>query len=211
MGLLNSAGLIVIIAAFLFGSSTAYTSSELHVLGLDSDLMERSFHQVLYHGFIMNLMLIFFIPILLFVISYIYYHSVDLVRCSFCKSNPKRFSNGRQYLKPLRKIGIKFRKESYALKRLGLAKEMSWMFMSITLGLILMVAYHEQAGVQAGEKVIEAVKSGKAPLVYIGNDEKGYALLYCGAKNCAAYDAKAKMIKYFVQDNFSVQKSIGQW
>ncbi|MBL0612263.1 hypothetical protein JD508_18715 [Aeromonas jandaei] len=209
MGLLNSAGLIVIITAFLFGSSTAYTNSELRLLGLDSDLMERSFHQVLYHGFIMNLMFIFFMPVFLFLVSFVYYHVVDLFRSSFCKSNRKRFINGRRYLKPLRKIGIQFKKESYALKRLGLAKEMSWVFMSITLLLIFMIAYHEQAGEQAGKRVVEMVRSGKAPIVHIGEGDKEYFMLYCGAKNCAAYDVKNKMIKYFVQDNFSVQKDIG--
>lgn len=70
MGLLNSAGLIVIITAFVFGSSTAYTNAELSVLGLNSDLMERSFHQVLYHGVIMNLVFMFFIPFSLFLVSF---------------------------------------------------------------------------------------------------------------------------------------------
>ncbi len=66
MGLLNSAGLIVLTTAFLFASSTAYTSALLRRLGLDSDLMERSFHQVLYHGFIINLLFLMALPLFLF-------------------------------------------------------------------------------------------------------------------------------------------------
>ena len=208
MGLLNSAGLIVIITAFVFGSSTAYTNAELSVLGLNSDLMERSFHQVLYHGVIMNLVFMFFIPFSLFLVSFFYYKWVAFIQQCFCPSNKSRFKNARRYLKPLRKGGVKFKKERNALKRLGLAKDISWITLSIFVGLVILVASHERDGAAAGRAIIESVKDGSAPKVYVGDDPKEYALLYCGAKNCAAYDTEKKLIKYFVQDQFSVTNAI---
>lgn len=206
MGLLNSAGLIVLATAFLFGSSTAYTNALLGSLGLDSDLMERSFHQVLYHGFIINLFYIVMMPFVMFSISYLAYETKDTIHRAFRSVNGNRFSNARKYLEPLRKIGLKFKRESYIMKRLGAIKAASWLTFAITLLLMTIIVLHEKAGEAKGAETIRKMRKGELPIIYIDGDAKGYPYLYCGAKNCAAYDVENKRVKYFPQNGFSISR-----
>lgn len=206
MGLLNSAGLIVLTTAFLFASSTAYTNALLRRLGLDSDLMERSFHQVLYHGFIINLPFFMLLPFMLFVMAFIAYEIKSEMHRAFRVSNDRRFANARRFLRPLRRLGVKFRRESYLMRKLGDIKLATWMTLSSSVLCIFVIMHHErQGGIDAAEH-IEKIKNGEIPLIYLDNDEIGYPFLYCGAKNCAAYDKEKDRIKYFTQDRFSVSR-----
>ncbi|MGL4352673.1 MAG: hypothetical protein ACRCTP_01785 [Aeromonas popoffii] len=204
MGLLNSAGLIVLTTAFLFASSTAYTSALLRRLGLDSDLMERSFHQVLYHGFIINLLFLMALPLFLFFMAFVAYEFKDQMHRAFRGSNAKRFVNARKFLKPLRKVGVKFKRESYIMRRLGTIRLATWMTLSCSVFFVFVIAHHEQKGGDDAVANIEAIKKGETPLVYMDGDEAGYPFLYCGARNCAVYDKENDRIKYFSQDKFSV-------
>lgn len=206
MGLLNSAGLIVLTTAFLFASSTAYTNALLRRLGLDSDLMERSFHQVLYHGFIINLSYFMALPFVFFIIAFTAYEIKMEMHRMFRASNHNRFSNARRVLKPLRRIGIKFRRESYIMRRLGNIRLATWMALSCAILCIFAIVNHERQGGVDALANIEKIKNGDAPLVYIDGDEKGYPFLYCGAKNCAVYDKENDRVKYFAQDSFSVSR-----
>lgn len=206
MGLLNSAGLIVLTTAFLFASSTAYTNALLRRLGLDSDLMERSFHQVLYHGFIINLPFLMALPFIFCLLVFISYEYKRKMHMAFRISNDKRFVNARRLLKPLRAIGIKFRRESYKMRWLGDIKITAWMTLSCSTLLIFVIAYHEQEGGRNAASHIESIKKGNVSLVYLDGDGIGYPFLYCGAKNCAVYDKGKNLIKYFTQDRFSVSR-----
>lgn len=206
MGLLNSAGLIVLTTAFLFASSTAYTSALLRRLGLDSDLMERSFHQVLYHGFIINIVFLMALPFALFLIAFVAYEIKDKMHRAFRFSNDRRFSNARKFLKPLRGVGVKFRRESYIMRRLGTIKVATWMTLSCSVCFIYVIAHHEQQGGKDAVAHIEYIKKGDSSQVYLDGDKTGYPFLYCGAKNCAVYDKEKDLIKYFTQDRFSVSR-----
>ena len=57
----NSAIIVTLITAFFYCSSTVYTHAYLKSLQLDSDVLERSFHAVVYQGFIFNLQSMIFI------------------------------------------------------------------------------------------------------------------------------------------------------
>ncbi|MGY6037785.1 hypothetical protein [Aeromonas sp. AE23HZ002T15] len=206
MGLFNSAGLIVLTTAFLFASSTAYTNALLRRLGLDSDLMERSFHQVLYHGFIINLFFLMILPFVLLSMAYIAYEVKDVMHRAFRISNDRRFSNARRFLKPLRKVGVKFRRESYIMRRLGTIKAATWMTLSCSLLFILVIAHHEQKGGDDAVANIESIRKGDTSLVYLDGEKAGYPFLYCGARNCAVYDKENDQIKYFAQERFSVSR-----
>lgn len=206
MGLLNSAGLIVLTTAFLFASSTAYTNALLRKLGLDSDLMERSFHQVLYHGFIINLPFFMALPFLLFVMAFFTYEIKSEMHKAFRASNDRRFVNARRFLKPLRRLGVRFRRESYIMRKLGNIKLATWMTLSSSVLCIFVIVHHERQGGVDAEEHIEKIKSGDISLVYLDDDETGYPFLYCGAKSCAAYDKEKNRIKYFAQDRFSVSR-----
>lgn len=206
MGLLNSAGLIVLTTAFLFASSTAYTNAFLRRLGLDSDLMERSFHQVIYHGFVINLTFFMILPFMLFLMAFFAYEIKSGMHRAFRASNDRRFVYARRFLKPLRRVGIKFRQESYTMRRLGSIKLVTWMALVSCVLCILVIVRHERQGGVDAAKQIERIKGGDVSLVYIDNDETGYPFLYCGAKNCAAYDKEKELVKYFTQDRFSVSR-----
>lgn len=49
---IDSAAFIAILTSYFYCVGTVYTNGYLGVFGLDSDLLERNFHQVIYSGFI---------------------------------------------------------------------------------------------------------------------------------------------------------------
>ena len=51
---IDSAIFLAGFTAVLYAWSTAYYNGYLHVLHLDSDMMERSFHQVIYNGLLIS-------------------------------------------------------------------------------------------------------------------------------------------------------------
>ncbi len=58
--LIDSATCIAVLTSYFYCISTAYTNGYLAVFGLDNDLLDRNFHQVIYSGFISGYVGIFF-------------------------------------------------------------------------------------------------------------------------------------------------------
>jgi hypothetical protein len=48
------------ITAFLYSTSTAYYGSYLRSLQLDTDILDRNFQEILYHGFVLSFVQIFY-------------------------------------------------------------------------------------------------------------------------------------------------------
>ncbi|WP_284193860.1 hypothetical protein, partial [Vibrio zhanjiangensis] len=55
MKLVDSAGIAALLTAYLYCVSTAFTHGYFNTLGLDSDLLDRNFHQIIYSGLIQSL------------------------------------------------------------------------------------------------------------------------------------------------------------
>ena len=65
----------------------------------------------------------------------------------------------------------------------------------------------ESRGIDKAKKIVDAINNNNYRSVSVG-DFKDVALLYCGSRNCAAYDFKSKKILYFPSSNFSISSTL---
>ncbi|MBB1353518.1 hypothetical protein H5072_05635, partial [Pseudoalteromonas sp. SR45-5] len=85
---IDSAILLAICTALLFSWSTAHYHGFLIAAHLDSDLMERSFHQVIYSGLMLSMLPLFLVLFTVSALLYSYSHMllpeyVNFVRRSY--------------------------------------------------------------------------------------------------------------------------------
>lgn len=90
---------------------------------------------------------------------------------AFRGSNSKRFVYARKFLKPLRKVGIKFKRESYIMRRLGTIRLATWMTLSCSVFFVFVIAHHEQQGGEDAVANIESIKKVKL-LLFISMETK---------------------------------------
>lgn len=197
---LDSTLLIAILTALPFSFSTAHYHGYLSKAKLDSDIMERSFHQVVYDGLILS----FFPMILCFVLiaTALWFYSHALV--------PVYFDYVRGSIKPKRRI-IKL-KNYWVGKRVtpkleleAKAKFNRAFIISIVVVLFLAgLIYFERKGENRAEAVLkqhfERVSEAKNLIgVEINKKYKELRFLGCGNKNCAGIEADTNKIYYFPQ------------
>lgn len=90
----NSAIVVTLITAFFYCSSMVYTHAYLGRLGLDSDVLERSFHAVVYQGFIFNLQPMMIIS--MFIVGLVWIKAIVIIE--FRRSVNNRRSNAKKII-----------------------------------------------------------------------------------------------------------------
>lgn len=103
---LDSAVILTIITAFLYSASTAYTHGYFGILNLDSDVLDRNFHQILYHGMILNIWTFLTVPLV--VALTITTHGAFVTQMS--RYVRKSFANGRKLSLLRKKLRLNIRK-----------------------------------------------------------------------------------------------------
>ncbi|WP_444913617.1 hypothetical protein ACJJI5_13980 [Microbulbifer sp. EKSA008] len=81
----------------------------------------------------------------------------------------------------------------------------SW---SILIGVVIFImgmAHFEKKGVQEARKILQNIKTDKNSrvIVQINGAKKELLYLYCGSRNCAAFNKKTNEIVYFPQSGHS--------
>ncbi|MFU2511227.1 hypothetical protein [Pseudoalteromonas sp. ASV78] len=197
MKILDSAAILAFITAFLYCVSTAYTYGYFGVLFLDSDLLERNFHQIMYHGLLQSFPIL--LTILFFCAISVTIHSAfttGLINYVIKNENKEKFvSKLVQKLKPKNKhLTVLEQTHSKRVKKI-------WIVFSLFFIFTLLMAYIESKGVDSAKNMKNSIKEGKyrAVKLSVKQGDKPFALLYCGARNCAAIDPENKEIKYFPQ------------
>jgi hypothetical protein len=194
--------IFVCISAYFFAASTAYVNGYFRVLGLDSDLMARNLHEVLYHG--MELSLIPFFKLLLCSFFLIFVNS--LYRVALSGYIYQNYTEAKKMIKRLNKLKTKLKLQSKKARYLekmhskrvlkaGLSMIMFFIF-------VLVLGSYERKGESAANFVKERIKSGEINRVNLESQKLGKNLgyLYCGSRNCAAIDIKKNSIVYFPQN-----------
>lgn len=195
---LDSAVFLAGFTAVLYTWSTAYYNGFLGVLRLDADMMERSFHQVIYSG-----LLISFAPALLILIfsaflSYLYSHGllpayIDWVRKSIQSKRKavklRRFWFGKRNSPPIELRAKAFFTKIALLTLLGILYVTS-------------LVYFEFEGKKGAKELIEAHMAGKNKpnqmiKTRINKEEKSLIFLGCGTRNCAGIEEKTNLIFYY--------------
>ena len=195
--LTDSAVVIAAISAFLYCSSTAYTYGYFGALGLDGSVLDRNFHQILYHGMILNIKTAIWIP-LLFALT-VTVSSVFKIELSNYVNNS--FSNGRN-LRNLKKalcLPVKRKRRFVAVHSNKIST--AWTVFGFVFAVLVCFLFFESQGDEAAIKVKESIKDGSFEVVRLGKDGNGgkLAYLYCGSRNCAGYDQKRQEVVYFPQ------------
>ena len=72
MRIVDSTGLLALLTGYLYCVSTAYTQGYLNALGLDSDLLNRNFHQVIYHGLLESMVSLFWLVLIILILTFMY-------------------------------------------------------------------------------------------------------------------------------------------
>jgi hypothetical protein len=217
----NSAIIVTLITAFFYCSSTVYTHAYLKSLGLDSDVLERSFHAVVYQGFVFNLQSMITISFAIIGIASLrvlliipFRRSIKIKRkMDYCKA---------KFLKFLYKENIELDSydKSFFIGWISAAK----IFILFTLALVALVA-SEQNGVKAAGDVnkriacqlIERDKQNPShakadtPRVStimpsIHQPDSELMFLYCGSRMCAGLDLDEEQVIYFPQTGFTYKR-----
>ena len=197
---IDSAIFLAVCTALLYSWSTANYHGFLIAASLDSDMMERSFQQVIYGGLIVS-----FGPILLmlFIASlslYFWSHAIlpsyiDWVRSSVRSKRRvikfRRFWIGKRITPAIEK------QEKSRFNRIAL-------YSLSGVAFILSLVYFENKGQQQANEVLEKhMASDNSPgsmiTVSINKSEKTLRYLGCGAKNCAGIEKKSNKVYYFPQ------------
>ncbi len=194
----DSAVILACITAFLYSASTAYIHGYLSTLNLNSNILGSNFHQILYHGMILNLWKITILPIIIAISVTI--HSI--YKSELSDYIYKSFENGRKLVRFRKKLKLSTKKERPIVRQHSLRITKVWMILAVVFAFIFTLADFERQGKNEAEKVQAEIESGEFNKVNLEaqNMGSGHAFLYCGSHNCAAFDVIKKAIIYFPQN-----------
>lgn len=203
----DSAILLAGATAFLYCVGTAHAGGYLATLGLDADILDRNFHQVLYNGFLTAIG-----PALVGFLIYagarvLYSHLVLPVLMDWLY---KATANKRLFLQAKRKWagGRKTQTAERTAKRhtLNVLRHSGFAF-----ALILTLAHFETQGKKDALVILKRIDMHQPPpkssLVRVKIDDTMKTLFYlsCGARNCAGMELSSKTVYYFPQNGHSYQ------
>lgn len=199
---IDSAILLAVCTAVLYLWSTANHHGFLTTVSLDSDMMERSFHQVIYSGLVISFAQILLILFLVTFVLYFWSHAIlpsyiDWVRGSI--KSKRRVIKFRRYWIGKRVSPVIEKQEKSRLNHFAL-------YSLAGLAFILSLVYFENKGQQqAQETIAKHMEGGNSPesmiSVVIDKNEKILRYLSCGAKNCAGIEEKTNRVYYFSQSS----------
>ena len=193
---IDSALILAGITAYLYCSSTAYMNGFFQIFHLDSDVLDRNFHQILYLGLIRNLKPLMYGP-MFFVIGLMLYEIIAYnVKVKF-PNPPKLFISFRNLANKQAWL------QSYGILT---AKSITLFVLSlIFLGAMLIFEMSGRGAAQEIKKSISDNNYSKI-LVVLNGKQRELVYLYCGTRNCAGLDKEKNQIEYFKQDAFSLKR-----
>jgi hypothetical protein len=200
----------VFIATYLYVTSTAHTLGYFHVLSLDSDLLDRTFHQVLYHGLIINLEFMLFTMLSMIVVA----GTIILLRALYQNMISKRltgnFSKAKSLVKSLRKYNlISKSKKKHEKDKYEKGFEVIGIVTFLFIMSVIILAGFESKGAENANKALEYAKNGTISKINLESQKLGKDLgfLYCGSRNCAALNLTDNSIVYFPQNGHIYSRS----
>lgn len=209
MKIIDSAILIIVMAAILFCSDSAYINAYMRVLLLDPDILSRDLYHILYNGFMLNLQLILSAPLIVAMTFHLYTHILDYVSIKLRKvgKDPgEAFSNGRKIVKIKCRI-FKKRKNYWVInKNKSLIRYLYLIFIAVIAFTTLMI-FHEYNGKIEAQKTIDRIRKGTYSSVTISNNQT-LAALYCGTITCAGLDIKSSQLVYYQNQTHNIKGSM---
>lgn len=194
----DTALLVTVVTALLYTWSTANFNGYILTLNLDTDIMERNFHQVIYNGLIISFAPILAFGVILWLIILLYTHEilpayVDWLRAHFSRRRKvirvRRFWLGKRSLPP-----IELRAKAFFTK--------FSLVLLISIFYLISLVYFEHIGQKQAKDIIENHNKGKNKRtemidIEINKKNKTLRFLACGARTCAGIEEKTNTIFYF--------------
>ncbi|OES33519.1 hypothetical protein BFV94_0535 [Alteromonas macleodii] len=199
---LDSALILTFSTVFLYCSSTAYIHGYFGALSLDSDVLDRNFHQILYHGMILNINTIMLFPIALAILITV--HSTYKIELS--RLVRSHFGAGKRIVKFRRFFKLKQRTPTALELKHTKRVRLSWLTVFIIFSFFIGMTYFESKGKQEAIKIQESIAKGKAGRLNLKSYEnESLFILFCGARNCAATDKEGTVV-YFPQNGHTISQ-----
>ncbi|SUB90628.1 hypothetical protein [Photobacterium damselae] len=197
---IDSAIIIALLTGYFYCVDSAYTGGYLSVFGLDSDVLERNFHQVIYTGFIKGYLTVTRLSLFVFILIFIW----NISRLTVATYLRKNISNKRKYRNRKKKLCFPVKKLS-RLERV-LWKRLLYSFFTIIFLIILIMnlASFENDGAKSAIDAKARIAEGKAMVISISAYKNKLSFIYCGTKTCAGFDMQEQKVVYFPQGVFTV-------
>ncbi len=195
--LLDSAMLVTAITGFFYSASTAYAHGLFFILHLDSDVLDRNFHQIIYSGMILSIFILFFAPFVLALLRTTYSWYV-IALSNYIREG---IGKGRKVVNLKKKLSMRTRKRTPIEERYFIILKPYWLVAFGIMVFIFLMVIFERQGRTAAQITLDSIESNTYNIVKFKDDGvvETLAFLYCGARNCAGMDVKTKGIRYFPQ------------
>jgi hypothetical protein len=206
MKLIDGAVILSFFTAILYCASTAFTHGYLGILHLDSDVLDRNLHGILYHGMILCLAPIIIGPLALFFLSIC--RSAVIVELS--SNARKKFSSARKISKCLRFCWLRRKKKLTSLEKKHFELNLLlFKIAALSFAFLCLMVYLEKSGKKDANLLLASIKAETyTEIDSINSTIKPLAFLYCGSRNCAGLDPSSQEITYFPQEGHVIKKHI---
>ena len=193
----NSAATLALTTGYLYCASTAKYYGCIGSLHLNSQTLDRNFHQILYDGFLTTVFPVILLLLSLAVFRLLYSHMGLPAFIDFFHGN---FARKRTFAKIRRKLLGK-RSDTF---RERTAKRNTWIFVitaTFSIVGIFSLAYFERRGVAEAESIKMAVSKGDLESLTIVTEinqasNERFVFLGCGSELCAVLDPDSGDIRY---------------
>lgn len=198
---LSSAAFLAAATAFLYCASTAYMGGYLGTLRLDSDVLDRNFHQVLYSGFLTSFETLLWALMICAMACYVWAYMLFPMFTSYLKKGVAQ-----------RRKAVRVKRFFYWNNRPDTKRERIWKYRTrwalalalLALALIILLVHYEQKGKKAALELLKRVSLGQPAVsevvrVKVEDQVRTLVHLACGARNCAGLDMQSEMVYYYPQ------------
>lgn len=194
----DTALLVTVVTALLYTWSTANFNGYILTLKLDTDIMERNFHQVIYNGLLISFQPILIYGFSLWIIAYIYSHGILPTYVHWLRAY---FSRRRKVIKIRRFWFGKRNQPLIVLRAKAFFTKLSFVIL-ISFLYLLSLSHFESIGIKKAKDLMEDYNKGKNKRsdmidVEINKKNKTLRFLACGARTCAGIEEKTNTIFYF--------------
>jgi hypothetical protein len=203
MKFIDGAIILSFCTALLYCASTVFTHGFMSVLRLDTDVLDRNLHQIIYHGMILTLAPIVIGPMVIFLASFV--RSAIILEIS--SQVRKKFSLARKVSKVLKFLSFRHKKNKTDLEKKHIQLNATILKLAVlSFAFLCFMYYLEKQGKEHANLLLKNINAGKYHEVDVpASGVKAMASLFCGARNCAAINPTTKEIIYFPQEGHIIR------
>ena len=194
----DSAVFIAGFTALLYTWSTAFHHGFLYTLRLDADMMERSFHQVIYSGLLISVAPVIILLLFSAFILFLYSH---LMLPSYIDWAKKSIKTKRKIVKFRRSWLGKRSSPPIELRAKALFAKVA-LFAFVGFFYVVSLAYFESLGNDyANDTIRNHLESKNDPTeivkLKIDKEERNLRFLGCGSRVCAGIEEDTNLVVYY--------------